>query len=57
MLENHNTSDKTLDFERNVHVFGGTSSGSCYNYALKNTGLDNKLNYHPDDALTLKRYG
>ena len=39
----------------NVHVFGGTLSPSCCNYALKKTALDNKLNYHPDVELTLKR--
>ena len=39
----------------NVHVFGGTSSPSCCNYALKNTAVDNESNYHPDVALTLKR--
>ena len=44
-----------LDFEMNVHVFGGTSSPSCCNYALKKTALDNESNYHPDVALTLKR--
>ena len=39
----------------NVHVFGGTSSPSCCNYALKKTALDNESSYHPDVALTLKR--
>ena len=39
----------------NVHVFGGTSSPSCCNYALKKTALHNESNYHPDVALTLKR--
>ena len=53
--KNHDTSGKIYDFEMNVHVFGGTSSPSCSNYALKKTALDNKLNYHPDFALTLKR--
>ena len=35
-----------LDFEMNVHVFGGTSSPSCCNYALKKAALDNESNYH-----------
>ena len=39
----------------NVHVFGGTSSPSCCNYALKKTALDNEPNFHSDVALTLKR--
>ena len=53
--ENHDTSSKILDFEMNVHVFGGTLSPSCCNYALKKTALDKESNYHPDVALTLKR--
>ena len=53
--ENHDTSSKILDSEMNVHVFEGTSSPSCCNYALKKTTLDNESNYHPDVALTLKR--
>ena len=53
--ENHDTSSKILDFEMNVHVFGGTSSPSCCNYALKKTALDDESSYHPDLALTLKR--
>ena len=40
--ENHDTRSKMLDFEMNVHVFGGTSSPSCCNYALKKTALDNE---------------
>ena len=50
--ENHDISGKILDF---VHVFEGTSSPSCFNYALKKTALENKSNYHPELALTLKR--
>ena len=53
--ENHGTSGKILDSEMHVHVFGGTSSPSCCNFALKKTGLDNESNYHADVALTLKR--
>ena len=40
--KNHDTSSKILDFEMNVHLFGGTSSPSCRNYALKKTALDNE---------------
>ena len=39
----------------NDHVFGGTTSPGCCNYALKKTALDNKSNYHPDVALALTR--
>ena len=53
--ESHDTSGKMLDFEMDIHVFGGTSSPSYCNYALKKTALDNKLNCHPDVVLTLKR--
>ena len=40
--KNDGTSGKILVFERNVHVSGGTSSTSCFNYALKKTALDNE---------------
>ena len=40
--ENDDTSGKILVFEMNFHVFGGTSSTSCCNYALKKTALDNE---------------
>ena len=53
--KNHDTSSKIFDFEINVHLFEGTSSPSCCNYALKKTALDNESNYHPDVALTLIR--
>ena len=53
--KNHDTSCKISMNEMNVHVFGGTSSPSCCNYALKKTALHNESNYHPDVALTLKR--
>ena len=51
--ENHDTSGKMLNFEMNIHVFRGTSSPSCCNYALKKTAFDNKTNYHPDVVLAL----
>ena len=40
--ENDDTSRKILVFEMTVLVFGGTSSTSCCNYALKKTALDNE---------------
>ena len=35
MVGNDGTSGKILVFEMNGHVYGGTSSTSCCNYALK----------------------
>ena len=32
--EDHNINGSAKDFEMGVHVFGGTSSPSCCNYAL-----------------------
>ena len=33
---------ESVDHERCVYVFGGTSSPSCSNYALKRTSIDGK---------------
>ena len=38
-----------------VHVFGGTSSPSCCNYALKRTAYDNRSRYQTDVMDTLDR--
>ena len=38
-----------------VHVFGGTSSPSCCNYAVKRTANDNKSRYQTDVMDTLNR--
>ena len=35
-------SNGIVDYEINVHVFGGTLSPSCSNYALRRTAADNK---------------
>ena len=35
--EDHNINNNVVDFEISVHVFGGMSSPSCCNYALKRT--------------------
>ena len=37
-----------------VHVFGGTSSPSCSNYALKRTAVDGKTNFGKEAAETLQ---
>ena len=39
--EDHDTNVSSKDFEMCAHVFGGTSSPSCYNYALKLKAYDN----------------
>ena len=62
--ENHNIEEKPSDFAMCTHVFGGTSSASCSNYALKRTATDNadqygqeaaevaRSNFYVDDLLT-----
>ena len=41
-------------YHMNVHVFGGTSSPSCSNYALRRTARDNEAKYDPEVAETLR---
>ena len=53
--DNHGTGGKILDFEMNVHVFGGTFSPSSCNYALKKTAMTINQNYHLGVVLTLKK--
>ena len=43
------------EFMMCAHVFGGTSSASCSNYALRRTAIDNKEVYGTDAATTLFR--
>ena len=38
----------------NVHVFSGTSSQSCSNYALQRTAADNEVKYEPEVLETLR---
>ena len=61
--ENHNIDEEPSDFAMCSHVFGGISSASCSNYALKRTATDNtdwygqeaaevvKNNFYVDDLL------
>ena len=37
-----------------VNVFGGVSSGTSSNYALRRTAIENKSKYSKDAAETLK---
>ena len=53
--EDHDISGSAKDFEMCVHVFGGTSSPSCCNSALKRTAYDNKSRYQTDAMDTLNR--
>ena len=38
----------------NVHVFGGASSSSCSNYALRKTAADNENKHRSEVAETLR---
>ena len=38
-----------------VHLFGGISSQSCSNYALKRMSVDNEKKFGSDAARTLRR--
>ena len=63
MMERRNVSNKPIDYEMCVHVFGGVLSGACSNYALKMTAIENREkfgeeayqtlqnNFHVDDLL------
>ena len=37
-----------------VHVFGGTSSPSCCNYALKRTSIENEIEFEEEAAKSLR---
>ena len=41
-------------YHMNVHVFGGTSSPSCSNYAVQRTARDNEAKYDLEVAETLR---
>ena len=47
--------EKLIDYEMCVHVFGGTSSSACGNYALRITALDNVSGYIKEATNTLLR--
>ena len=50
---NNDLNGELLDYEMSVHVFGGTSSPGCCNYALRRTDVDNAPNYDTKVAETL----
>lgn len=43
------------EYQMCVHLFGGVSSPSCSNYALKKTADDNAANFQPETIETVKR--
>ena len=53
--EDNDTSKEIIDYEMTAHVFGGSSSPSCSNYALRKTAMDNEELYGKDVATILER--
>ena len=53
--KDNNTSNDIVDYEMNTHVFGGTSSPSCSNYALRRTATYNKDKSGKDAAATSEK--
>ena len=48
--------DKPIEeYEMRVHLFGGTSSPSCANFALQRTAEDNKADFDPETVETVKK--
>ena len=50
---NNDLNGELVDYEVRVHVFGGTSSLGCYNYALRRTAVNNTTKYDTEAAETL----
>ena len=53
--ENHNLDCEPSEHQMCVQVFGGTSSPSCCNFALKQTSTDNVEEFGSAAAQTLQR--
>ena len=53
--EDSDTSKEIIDYEMTAHVFGGSPSPSCSNYALRKTAMDNDELYGKDIATILER--
>ena len=49
-----NFSKEPIDHEMCAHVFGGVSSGTCINYALKRAAKENEKKYGTETACTLR---
>ena len=54
-LEGKNFNNQPTDQQMCVHIFGGVSSPSYCNYALKRTAIDNEVQFGPEPAKTLIR--
>ena len=52
--ENGDIKRQPQEYHMNVYVFGGISSPSCSNYALRRTARDNNVKYDPEVAETLR---
>ena len=52
--ENGDIKEQPQRYHMNVHVFGGTSSLSCSNYALRRTARDDEVKHDPEVAETLR---
>ncbi len=50
-----NLSEEPVDYEMRVHLFGGSSSPSCANFALKKTAKDNQTDFSPKVIETVER--
>ena len=50
-----NTDAELTDFQMQVHLFGGISSPSCANFALRKTADDNEAEFGPEAANTLRK--
>ena len=53
--EGNNFNNQPIDHQMSVHVFGGASSPSCSNYALKRTAIDNEVHLGPETSKTLMK--
>ena len=50
-----NLSEEPEEYEMRVHLFGGASSPSCANFALKKTAKDNEGDFSPEVIKTVER--
>ena len=50
-----NLSEEPEEYEMRVHLFGGASSPSCANFALKKTAKDNEADFSPEVIETVER--
>lgn len=50
-----NLDSEPEEYEMRVHLFGGTSSPSCANFALKKTAQDNEADFNPETIQTVER--